>query len=638
MMMKKPHNISRLRRFLDEDFLSVFLSIGLLLGILFMLGAQTLKEHHVARDKALDTTDFAIATYADNLSVTLLKADGVALIATRAILANQPVTTLEDQLAAIIQDDRDLVGYIQLDASGNIVHEFTFQGLNAQNLPTAAILARHRDSWQEPALRASENVGMKAGYVAIERGMWAKNGTFSGVVIVLVRAATPYEDTPLERFLAKSKTRISTYNNVNLTTESHLNSAKTPKWLSEKKENAFWAFYYDEHSMEANSVTILGDFVLGKRNIPGLPVTIYMQVPVSEFMDAFEVTRRSAIIASIVVVAVTLFLFLQIRIDRRAKRRDARRRNELDKRLQFALDSTGQGLWDWDFEKQKGYFSSNLYGLLALPQGEICLTFESFADRIHPDDRELFSHTIDEHIVGSKPVFEIEVRMQAGSTGQWVWFQHSGSVIEWGDDDHPKRMIGLLKNVHQQKLRRIELEFEASHDPLTGLFNRAAFEDRVARIHAQTRRIGTPYSMIMLDVDHFKRVNDTYGHNCGDIVLKNVASLALGCLRFEEEKLFFRLGGEEFVILLPHSDSQAGVTLAERIRRKIENSPIQAGKHRIKITLSAGVATNQDDEDPLTTLKRADWALYEAKETGRNRVCHATGTNDVAVTSLKDAG
>jgi diguanylate cyclase (GGDEF)-like protein len=288
--------------------------------------------------------------------------------------------------------------------------------------------------------------------------------------------------------------------------------------------------------------------------------------------------------------------------------------------LQFSLDSTGQGLWDWDFSKNTGYYSDNLYRLMELPHGEVCLTFDSFKDRIHPDDRQQFDTAIADHINGQKPAFEIEARMHVGSEDHWNWFSHSGSVIEWDRNHAPKRMIGLVKNIHQQKLKRIELEFKARHDPLTGLLNRAAFEEHAQRTHALTLRTGVPYCMIMLDLDHFKRVNDTYGHDCGDIVLKQVSEITSRALRFEEEQLFFRLGGEEFVILLPQNDCNAGAALAERIRKNVCAEPIIAEGHQIKVTISAGVATYQENELPQDTLKQADWALYQAKNLGRNRI------------------
>ncbi|MDG4721202.1 GGDEF domain-containing protein [Thalassospira aquimaris] len=616
------------RRILDEQFLSVFLSIGLLLGILFLMAWQTTSERENAQQRAIDSTGFAITTYSGNLASILIKADNAALMAAReAVIV--PYYDLERQLSTMIKDDNNLAGYILFDASGKVAHEFTFFEHASRNLPIEEILARHRDAWIEPAFRPSKDLGMKPGYFAVERGIWSPDGTFLGVIMVLLAIENPYEDTPLERFLAGSKMRVATLNTDNLLAEAQSSYGGETKWFTARQEDAFWNLTTGTSEIDTGGVALFGDFVMARQNLDGLPITIFMQVPVEGFMDNYYATRQTAFIAALVVIAVTLFLILQIRIDRKAKHKNELKRLELDKRLQFSLDSTGQGLWDWDFTKDAGYYSDNLYRLMELHHGEVCLTFDSFKDRIHPDDRKQFDAAITEHIKGDKPAFEVEARMHVGSEDQWNWFSHSGSVIEWDRDHAPKRMIGLVKNIHHQKLKRIDLEFKAQHDPLTGLLNRAAFEDHARRTHALTLRTDMPYCMIMLDIDHFKRVNDTYGHDCGDIVLKRICEITSRALRFEEEKLLFRLGGEEFVILLPQNNCTAGAALAERIRKNVCAEPIFAEGHLIDVTISAGVAAYRDNELPQDTLKRADWALYQAKNLGRDRIHCAPALIDV---------
>ncbi|MCC9625604.1 sensor domain-containing diguanylate cyclase [Thalassospira sp. MA62] len=612
------------KRILGEDVLSVLLSLVLLIGILAILTQQPLKERELAKQKALETTGFAIATYAEHIATLLLKADTTASIIARDQSAADPSDLFATQIETAIKNDRNLNGYMQLDASGAVIGNFTMPDFDPQSLPIAKILARHRDDWIEPSFQSSDNLGLRAGYLAIERGVWGADGDFRGVAIVFMQLASPYEDSPLEKFLNGSRIRVTTINNQNLFTERNATHLFDAAWLSDLEEEAFWMVYQGSQPIDANLTTLSGELVLAKRSLPGLPVTLFMQVPLERFLDNYWTTRQTTIVTSVIIVAITLFLLLQILIDRQSKHRDEMKRRELDKRLQFSLNATGQGLWDWDFATNEGYFSDNLFALLSMPHGEVAMTFASFRNRIHPDDREQFDHAIDEHVFGQEPLFETEVRMRGPNDDEWTWFSHSGSVVEWSDDDQPARIIGLIKNVHNQKLKRLELEFEASHDPLTGLLNRAAYEDCSARLLAQSRRTGMPLTTIMLDIDHFKRINDTYGHKCGDIVLQNISTLVNSVLRFEEEKMFFRLGGEEFVLLLSHSTAEDGAVLAERIRTKIEGAVIQAGRHKIKITISAGVAQNVDNETAVDTLHRADWALYDAKESGRNRVCVAS--------------
>ena len=136
----------------------------------------------------------------------------------------------------------------------------------------------------------------------------------------------------------------------------------------------------------------------------------------------------------------------------------------------------------------------------------------------------------------------------------------------------------------------------------------------------RSQRYNSPFAIILLDADHFKQVNDTYGHDVGDIVLKHIAGTAATILR--ELDIFGRFGGEEFTIALPQTDSKGAEQLAERLRLLIENNTIlPAGGQRIAVTISLGIAeTTAATQDLEELLKQADIALYRAKNKGRNRV------------------
>jgi diguanylate cyclase (GGDEF)-like protein len=170
---------------------------------------------------------------------------------------------------------------------------------------------------------------------------------------------------------------------------------------------------------------------------------------------------------------------------------------------------------------------------------------------------------------------------------------------------------------------RDELERMSNHDPLTGLLNRRAFEEQTQREWA--RRIRQPQSLSALafDLDHFKSVNDTYGHAVGDIVLAHAARVLRDMAR--ETDIVARLGGEEFVTVMPGASEEQALAVAERIRSFLANEPIMTpGGQSLRITTSVGLASaNSGDVDIHTVLQRADKALYEAKKTGRNRICRA---------------
>jgi diguanylate cyclase (GGDEF)-like protein len=158
-------------------------------------------------------------------------------------------------------------------------------------------------------------------------------------------------------------------------------------------------------------------------------------------------------------------------------------------------------------------------------------------------------------------------------------------------------------------------------DPLTQTNNRASFNDSIRREISLAARNDKSLSLIFFDIDHFKAINDNYGHECGDITLASSAKWIKENLR--DSDMIFRYGGEEFVILLSDTDANGAEMLAERIRASIEHHTIAYGMETIKITASLGVSTLQDDDTIESFVKHADEAMYTAKNNGRNQVALA---------------
>ncbi|MCY0866885.1 MAG: GGDEF domain-containing protein [Aquificaceae bacterium] len=181
-------------------------------------------------------------------------------------------------------------------------------------------------------------------------------------------------------------------------------------------------------------------------------------------------------------------------------------------------------------------------------------------------------------------------------------------------------MAVSLKNAFEElKEKQKELEELAFYDPLTGLPNRRFFFDHASLILESVKRYRTPLTLLLMDLDHFKNVNDTYGHEAGDVVLKNFADVLRKSSR--KSDLPARLGGEEFALLMPNTDLQQGRVVAERIRQEFQNSIIVYEGREIKMTLSGGLASYGPDVEGIDDLIRmADEALYKAKELGRNRI------------------
>jgi diguanylate cyclase (GGDEF)-like protein len=166
-----------------------------------------------------------------------------------------------------------------------------------------------------------------------------------------------------------------------------------------------------------------------------------------------------------------------------------------------------------------------------------------------------------------------------------------------------------------------ELVTASTHDSLTGCLNHRQFIMDFDREFSRVNRYKDNLSLLMVDLDHFKSVNDSYGHPAGDVVLQKVAEAMNTQLRASDT--LYRYGGEEFVILLPETDSRGALTVAESIRRKVADTAIVVdGQQTVTITVSIGVACfPQDTEKQEDLLKKADQAVYVAKNNGRNRVC-----------------
>jgi two-component system cell cycle response regulator len=164
------------------------------------------------------------------------------------------------------------------------------------------------------------------------------------------------------------------------------------------------------------------------------------------------------------------------------------------------------------------------------------------------------------------------------------------------------------------------LRAQATHDSLTGLQNRAAILDLLQRELFRAKREGSPVGIIMGDLDHFKQINDTYGHPTGDVVLREAARRLVSA--FREYDCVGRIGGEEFLIVLPGCDLRSLATRAEALRERVCGAPIETPKGPVPITISLGIAASEAArvQDPHLLLANADKALYLAKSAGRNRV------------------
>ena len=192
-------------------------------------------------------------------------------------------------------------------------------------------------------------------------------------------------------------------------------------------------------------------------------------------------------------------------------------------------------------------------------------------------------------------------------------------------DEIKKQLLEANKAIKKsrERLEKLEQELEKTkektlYDGLTKAYNRAVFDDRIVKEIAKAKRENKTLFLVMIDIDHFKNINDTYGHQTGDMVLKILTQQIQKVIR--DIDFFARYGGEEFSLLLPDVSLERAKEVAERVRKKIEKTKFIYKQEEVKVTISLGMTQLKDDDDAKSLIGRADKALYEAKNSGRNRV------------------
>lgn len=293
------------------------------------------------------------------------------------------------------------------------------------------------------------------------------------------------------------------------------------------------------------------------------------------------------------------------------------------KHLADVIEGSDTGTWEWNVQTGETTYNEVWAKLIGYRLDELQPVSIATWERLtHPDDVVRAKAMLDKCFRRELEVYEIEARMRHRS-GDWVWILTRGRVVEWNAGGKPLRMLGTHRDITATVKLREELENQATTDALTGLCNRRQFEKLAHRELSRAQRAKETPSLIMMDIDKFKSINDTFGHDAGDEVLKSMARACAPHLR--EVDVFARLGGEEFGLLLPETGLDGARSVAERIRETLAANAVRLdGGEPIRFTVSMGVAEWCGKPEELPGLmKRSDEALYRAKNEGRNRVCTA---------------
>lgn len=293
-----------------------------------------------------------------------------------------------------------------------------------------------------------------------------------------------------------------------------------------------------------------------------------------------------------------------------------------EERFALAMKGANDGLWDWNLQTDEVYYSPRWKEMLGYRENEIEHRLDSWANLVHPDDKDTALKKVEDYITGRINSLSIEMRMRH-KNGSWVHILSRAFLVRRNNDGQPVRLVGTHVDITEKKKSEELIWLQANFDELTGLPNRNMFQDRFYQETKKSHRTGLSLALLFIDLDHFKEINDTLGHSTGDILLKEAAKRLGNCVR--ESDTVARFGGDEFTVILGELSHPDYVTQTIQNILQTLAKPFQLGDHVSYLTASIGIAVYPDDADNIEDLlKNADQAMYQAKDNGRNRYCFFT--------------
>lgn len=311
-------------------------------------------------------------------------------------------------------------------------------------------------------------------------------------------------------------------------------------------------------------------------------------------------------------------------------------------RLELALEAAGLDLWENNLVTGEITRKvTKIFNELGYSPHEAAAYLDAIFKIVHPDDIPVIKRAVNDHVAGRTEQYRCEFRIRA-KDGRWVWFANYGKIMDRDQAESGQRFIGVTFNIDDRKRRESELaaanrkllrqnallekmnlmlQSLATTDPLTGIANRRHIMEVGVREVQRAARLGHPLSLLVVDIDLFKQVNDTWGHPTGDRVICAVADACVRCVRRDVD-IVGRIGGEEFALILPATCSDVARQLAERLCASVGALLIAASDSQVlSVTASIGIASLSSNCTSFRDLLiLADRALYGAKDAGRNCV------------------
>lgn len=281
------------------------------------------------------------------------------------------------------------------------------------------------------------------------------------------------------------------------------------------------------------------------------------------------------------------------------------------KNLMVTLD---EAIWDWNVKTDKVYCSKRLSEILGYEEYEIEGTLDEWKASIFSDDLNKVMESMEKHFRGETDIYSSVYRMKK-KDGSFLWISDRG-IKQLDIHGETVRMIESHRDITTEKEARENLEKMIITDELTGLYNRRHYDAQLKDEMLRAQRYSSDLSIVMLDIDLFKQINDTYGHLAGDLALQKMAKVINGKIRNTDSA--YRTGGEEFIVIAPLTNHENAMKAAERLRSAVSQLEIVTVYGTFSFTISLGVTTFKKGDDYSSINERADIALYKSKETGRN--------------------
>ncbi|HLP99072.1 MAG TPA: EAL domain-containing protein [Sideroxyarcus sp.] len=295
---------------------------------------------------------------------------------------------------------------------------------------------------------------------------------------------------------------------------------------------------------------------------------------------------------------------------------------ESEARWSFALEGGGDCVWDWNLQTGNVVLSKGGKGMFGFAENEIGNDIREWAVRVHPEDAARLTEKVHTFFHDKADKFNAEYRVRC-KDDNWKWILTRGMVAHRDEGGRVLRMIGTHTDLTERKQAEETIQRQAHYDALTHLPNRRLLRDRLEHEIKKAKRDNSSFVVMLIDLDRFKEVNDTLGHDAGDALLVDAAQRIQHCVR--ESDTVARMGGDEFVVLLTEmGDGSIIERVAQKIIHKLA-SPFDLGVERAFISASIGMTLYSNDAaDMETLLKNADQAMYVAKNLGRNRFSYFT--------------